>query len=107
MTKFLAAAHDPDSLSARRARLNSESTDGARADSREEPKKKAADPALDADMLDFVNRFEENFSALAPARDEPQIGDLSDDLFPPFPDESFEIPPARSRPRTLELARFE
>jgi hypothetical protein len=109
MTKFLAAANDPESLLARRARLNPETLDHARpAETRQEPKATPNDePALDADMLDFVTRFEQNFAELAPTREEPQNGPLADDLFPEFPDQPFDTPPQRNRPRALELARFE
>jgi hypothetical protein len=108
MNKFLAAAHDPESLLARRARLKSESVDAARAsEPRQEPTSGGAEPVLDADMLDLVTRFEQNFAELAPPRDEPQNGPLSDDLFPEFPDQPFDNAPVRNRPRALELARFE
>jgi hypothetical protein len=108
MTKFLAAAHDPESLLARRARLKSESAEAARVpETRQEPTSGAAEPVLDADMLDLVTRFEQNFAELAPPRDEPQNGMLSDDLFPEFPEQPFDNAPVRSRPRALELARFE
>ena len=111
MTKFLAAAHDPDSLLARRARQKRDGDDDAAphvADPRQEPKPPSADPAADADMLDLINKFEQNYAELAPVREEPQSGALTDDLFPEFP-EPFESspPPPRNRARTLELARFE
>lgn len=109
MTKYLAAAHDPDSLLARRARQKPDGDKGAPrlADPRPEPMAGAANAAVDADMLDLITKFEQNYAELAPARDEPQLGGLSEDLFPEFPDPFDSSSPPRNRTRTLELARFE
>jgi hypothetical protein len=109
MTKFLAAAHDPDSLLARRARQKSDGdTEAPRtAEPRQEPKGGAADAAIDADMLDLIAKFEQNYAELAPPREEPPLSPLSDDLFPEFPEPFDSSPAPRNRTRTLELARFE
>ena len=113
MTKFLAAAHDPDSLLARRARQKSDGDNEApRIDvPQRESNAGAATPPIDsgadADMLDLITKFEQNYAQLAPAREEPQSGGLTDDLFPQFPEPFDSSPPPRSRTRTLELAKFE
>ena len=59
--------------------------------------------ALDPDMLELVEKFEQNYAQLAPAAEEPQGGGASSELFPEFPD-VFEDP-APARPAAPESAR--
>jgi hypothetical protein len=54
-------------------------------------------PALDADMLEFVQKFESNYAQFAPAPEESrQRPVFGDDMFPAFP-EPVEVGPARAR----------
>jgi hypothetical protein len=56
----------------------------------------SAAPALDAEMLDLVRRFEKGYAELAPAAEEPPRRDVpAEELFPEFPD-VFEELTARS-----------
>ena len=111
MTKFLAAAYAPDPLLVRRGRQEHDRHDPDHEPVRPDAGKRDVKPdgaaaGLDLDMLDLITRFEQNYAELAPAREEPQLGSVDDDLFPAFP-EPFEDSPPRTRTRTLELARFE
>jgi hypothetical protein len=104
MSKLFAPAPDPDALITRRARRRPEGLLAAWKpeawdEPRNEPKPNPADSvSMDADMLDFVKKFEESYAGLAPASEEPrpQRGAFGDDLFPEFP-EPFDVEPARTR----------
>jgi hypothetical protein len=108
MSKFPAAANDPESV-AWRTRRNADGFQKGAAEPSSTPKPASAAPAFDADMLDFVNKFEQAYADVAPV-DDLQREPAEDDLFPEFPD-PFDTQPARGRvaggPRTLELARRE
>src|SRR4051812_43225573 len=109
MNHILATAQEPSSLLPRRPRLNTERLEGSRPDIREEPKSQRADAGADADMLDFIAKFEQNVAELLPERQESQPVELTDELLIglselPFDAEPAAAPPPR-RPRTLELAK--
>ena len=60
--------------------------------------------ALDAEMLDLVQRFEKGYAELEPAAEEHQHrAAAGDELFPDFPDVFADAPPAR--PPVAESAR--
>jgi hypothetical protein len=88
MSKLFASAQPPESWLTRRARPRPDAPHAVRAaEPPEAPAQRASSaPALDADMLNFVQKFEETYAQIAPSTDETLQRADAGDLFPEFPD---------------------